>query len=415
MLGGGRVQEQPTGLDEVLQMCDFLQESAPRSPQQRSASLPVFVQQLCSDSEDLFGDWDSVLGDSILGDTSLLQKLDATEQQDHPGQTPFKEELRLQGGDQSDTPPRCSNRPEEEQGPLPKRRSRRSVADLVKRTMLGNAAAPAAAPRTAVLKKAVVSEEISVAMQAMESISSQTTDLGPFFGLPSKVKELMHRLRGIQKLYGEAPSPPDIYALLWRQEEERRLPVRLKTVVCVRLAGGVSEPGLRPAEEEPHLLPSNQWREDSGGGDPDPQGAAVQEEGLPPRLTLHLPGSGEGAPPPHPPMRVAPSDERHQRQRLFPRSEVAACAFQVRGLASLGLELDFLVEEYAGSRGRFPPVRRRNRTSLYVATIEKAHSLVNSLIETGRLENLGLLVVDEVGHAPSPLQLCRLNRPSFLL
>lgn len=209
--------------------------------------------QFCSDSEDLFGDYDSILEDS-----SLLAKLDDAEQnerlraanqqdfahlqlskdgvwkqtcedaltdsilgefRDEPfeglpaSQLQFHEQTkrsRLQDENKTSTPRQSASRmveagretSAEDETKRPSR-ARRSVADLLKRTMLGNAAAPLGVSRSAVLKEAVVSEEISVAMQAMEALSAETTDLGPFFGLPSKVKELMHKLRGIQHLYGE--------------------------------------------------------------------------------------------------------------------------------------------------------------------------------------------------------------------
>ncbi len=69
---------------------------------------------------------------------------------------------------------------------------------------------------------------------------------------------------------------------------------------------------------------------------------------------------------------------------------------QVASLSTFAVELGFLVEEYAGSKGAIPPRKHRKKKTLYVATIEKAHSLVNSLILDGRIETLGLVVVDEV-------------------
>ncbi|UYV83107.1 SMARCAL1, partial [Cordylochernes scorpioides] len=62
---------------------------------------------------------------------------------------------------------------------------------------------------------------------------------------------------------------------------------------------------------------------------------------------------------------------------------------KVRSLSQFAVDLNFHIEEYAGDRGAIPPRKRR-------ATIEKAHSLINSLIQTQRLSEIGLIVIDEL-------------------
>ncbi|XP_075565451.1 helicase POLQ-like isoform X5 [Pelecanus crispus] len=74
-----------------------------------------------------------------------------------------------------------------------------SLKDHLKSAMTGNAKAPTLqVSKTKQLKEAVLSEEICVARKTIESSS---VDIGPFYGLPSKVKDLFRQFRGIEMLY----------------------------------------------------------------------------------------------------------------------------------------------------------------------------------------------------------------------
>ncbi|CAO2639190.1 Helicase POLQ-like, partial [Lemmus lemmus] len=204
---------------------------------------------------------------------------------------------------------------------------RKSIADHLKSAMTGNATAQTPVfSRSKHLKETLLSEEISVARKAMESPSD---DLGPFYSLPSKVRDLYVQLKGIKKLYD------------WQH-------------TCLTLSSVQKRKNLI------YSLPT------SGGKTLVAEILMLQE------LLCR------------------------QKDVLMILPYVAIVQEKIASLSSFGIELGFFVEEYAGSKGKFPPTKRREKKSLYIATIEKGHSLVNALIETGRISSLGLVVVDEL-------------------
>uniref|UniRef100_A0A8C3YIN9 Helicase, POLQ like n=1 Tax=Catagonus wagneri TaxID=51154 RepID=A0A8C3YIN9_9CETA len=76
---------------------------------------------------------------------------------------------------------------------------RKSLKDHLKSAMTGNAKAQTPVfSRTKQLKETLLSEEINVAKKTIESSSD---DLGPFYSLPSKVRDLYAQFKGIEKLY----------------------------------------------------------------------------------------------------------------------------------------------------------------------------------------------------------------------
>ncbi len=80
----------------------------------------------------------------------------------------------------------------------------------------------------------------------------------------------------------------------------------------------------------------------------------------------------------------------NRKHSIYVLPYVSIVQEKIRTLSTLAVNLNFAVEEYAGNRGAFPPRQRRSKKVIYIATLEKAHGIINSLMELGRLQEIGL-------------------------
>ncbi|XP_043472655.1 helicase POLQ-like isoform X1 [Leptopilina heterotoma] len=87
---------------------------------------------------------------------------------------------------------------------------------------------------------------------------------------------------------------------------------------------------------------------------------------------------------------------RNKKNVIFVLPYVAIVQEKVQSMSTFGLDMGFLIEEYAAGKGAYPIKKRRKKNSIYICTIEKALGVVNYLIEENRLDEIGTVVVDEL-------------------
>lgn len=175
--------------------------------------------------------------------------------------------------------------------------------------------------------------------------------MGPYFGLPIKVKQLIKEFKGIDDLYGKrslspqtectASQPESCIFSDWQKE-------------CLQL------PAIERKQNLIYALPT------SGGK------TLVSE------------------------ILILREIMCRRKNCLFILPYVSIVQEKIWALSPFAVHLDFLVEEYAAGKGCLPPRKRRQKRSVYIATIEKAMALFDSLVAANRAGEIGLVIVDEL-------------------
>ncbi|XP_018331658.1 helicase POLQ-like isoform X1 [Agrilus planipennis] len=165
--------------------------------------------------------------------------------------------------------------------------------------------------------------------QLFKTSQHQAQEYGPFFGLPTKVNELIQHYKGIERLYD------------WQEK-------------CLNL------PAIKNHSNLVYALPIT-------------AGKTLVAEILMLREIIC-----------------------RRKNVIFVLPYATRVQEKVWALSPFGVALDFLIEEYTADKGMYPPKKRRYKNSMYIVTTEKALGLFDSLIETGRLDEIGLVVVDKL-------------------